>query len=229
MSRSRPFIDPRNGEEIWFDQRARATAAQLELLADIEGIDLDDLLDEDISQRQVLYRLRVVTEGDLIPPEVLARRQERIRLAELDPICRICDSLGWECEGRITRHHYVPRWMMLLLENYQAYAARSKCTVPICVGRHRDLHLRGSENGPKSIIPFLTVDERRFAQKMLDELRHERPHIWELLEGGDENTYEWQLLRDYHLGEFRHGENAFVLESTEDDKVRPASRAIAEG
>jgi hypothetical protein len=118
--------------------------------------------------------------------------------------------------------------MMLLLDNYQAYAARSKCTIPICVGKHRDLHLRGTESGPKSIVPFLTVDERRFAQKMLDELRHERPHIWNLLEGGDENVYEWQLLRDFHLGEFRHGKDAFVLQSLCDVQVGRC-QAIAEG
>lgn len=213
MSRSRPFTDPRSGDQIWFDQRSKATASQLELLVDLEEIDVDDLLDEDLSQRQVLFRLREACDPGLIPAHVMVRRQERARLAALDPICRLCEDE--ECEGRITRHHFIPRWMMLLLDNYEAYAARSRCTIPVCLGRHRDLHTR-DDSRPKSIAPYLTVDERRFAQKMLSELREQRPAVWELLQGGDESTYEWQLIRDFSYGKFRHEEDAFVIESSQD-------------
>jgi hypothetical protein len=56
------------------------------------------------------------------------------------------------------------------LENYQAYSARSRCTIPLCVTCHRDLHSRNNTDD-KSIWRYLTAEERAFAQKMLDELR----------------------------------------------------------
>lgn len=197
MSRSRPYDF--DGTRYWFDVRSRATAAQLELLADVENIDVDDLLDEGLSQKQVLYRLHQCDR--LIPEHVLERRRLRALLMDRTAVCRVCQLNGWTCDGSITRHHFVPRWLMLLLENYDAYAARSICTIPICVGRHRDFHLR--EQGPKSILPYLRAHERLFAQKMLDELHTQRPAVWALIEGGDEYSYEWQLLRDYAYGGFR--------------------------
>jgi hypothetical protein len=205
MSRSRPFDF--DGERHWFDVRSKATAAQLELLADVEGIELDDLLDEGLSQRQVLYRLHQFQ--NLIPEHVLERRRQREFWQSQVLACRVCSMNGEECEGRITRHHFVPRWMMLLLENYEAYAMRSLCTIPVCVGRHRDLHLR--DESPKTIVPYLRLHERQFAQKMLDELKAQRPAIFELLLGGDENSYEYQLVRDHSLGEFVSTHAAYEL------------------
>lgn len=200
MSRARPIGG------LWFDvqrNNEKATAEQLELLAAVENISLDDLLDEGLRQGQVIDRLRAVLNANVIPADVLERRRLAKELAKQQPACRICSTFDWTCEGSITRHHFVPRWMMLNLENYQAYAARSRCTIPICVGRHRDLHLRGDTDTPKSIAQFLMDPERKFAQKLLDELRAQHPVIFDLVAGGDESTYESQLVVDYLHGRFR--------------------------
>jgi hypothetical protein len=207
MSRARPYTH--NGETFWFDQKSRATAAQLELLSDIEGIDLDDLLDEGLGQRQVLLRLRSQEEHHLIPEYVLERRRERQARQGAQVACRICSLDGRRCEGSITRHHFVPRWLMLELESYQAYASRSVCTIPICVGRHRDLHLR--DDRPKSIIPYLRPHERRFAHKLLDALKEEHRAIFDLIMSGDASSYEYQLMRDYTQGLLLKDEQAYEL------------------
>lgn len=191
---------------IWFDvqkNHEKATSEQLELLAAAENIPLDDLLDEGARQGEIIIRLRAALGEGVIPPEILERRRAVKEASKFQPQCRICSSNGWECDGSITRHHFVPRWMMLQLENYVAYAARSKCTIPVCVGRHRDLHLRGDTDTPKSIAQFLTNDERKFAQKMLDELKDQHPAIFDLVAGGDESTYESQLITDHTYGRFR--------------------------
>lgn len=215
MSRARPWVDPLTGEEIWFDQKSPASVRNLELLADYEGVELDDLLDEGLSAKQALFRIRQIADPTLIPQHVLERRRERLAMAGKSPACRICALNGWECEGSITRHHFVPRWLMLMLENYQAYAARSVCTIPICVGRHRDLHYRSPDggDGPKSIVPYLRDHEREFAQKLMDELREQIPHErWDLLTGGDGDSYEGQLVHDYLAGAFASAENAYALD-----------------
>jgi hypothetical protein len=200
MSRTRPYTDPETGEVVWFDNKAPvATVQQLELLADVEGVPVDDLLDAGLGQKQVLTRLHEM-EG-VIPSHVLERRRQR-RLEQLyAPPCRWCGPRGLECEGSSTRHHFVPRWMMLLLENYAAYSARSICTIPICLGRHRDLHQR--DGSPKSIADCLLAREKAFAQKLIDELREQHPAVFELLAGGDGDSYEGQLIADYFAGRFR--------------------------
>lgn len=198
MSRARPIYG------LWFDKKqnhAKATVGQLEALADAEDVPLDDLLDEGLIQAEVLHRLRLA-EGHIPPPEILRKRQEARKKAESRSVCRICDTLGWTCEGPITKHHFVPRWMMLLLDNYQAYSVRAKCTIPVCVGRHRDLHLRGDTQTPKDIVVFLNNEERSFAQKMLNELREQHPKVFDLIAGGDESTYEYYLIEDYLKGYF---------------------------
>jgi hypothetical protein len=211
MSRARPFIDPSDGSVVWFDLKAPARVRELELLADYEGIELDDLLDEGLSSKQTLFRIRQVAHPELIPEHVLERRRERLRLSGKQPACRICATHGWECEGRITRHHFVPRWLMLMLENYQAYAARSACTIPICVGRHRDLHFR-DDRIDRSIVPYLRDHERQFAQKLITELKEQIPEErWDLLTGGDEHSYEGALIKDYLSGNFSSAENAYSL------------------
>jgi hypothetical protein len=216
MSRARPWPHPETGEIIWFDQKAsRASVEQLELLADYEQIEIDDLLDEGLSARQTLVRIRTAATPGIIPEFVLEARRERLKHHGMQPACRICALNGWECEGKITRHHFIPRWMMLTLENYNSYAARSICTIPICIARHRDLHFRSadpSEDGLKTIVPYLRDHERKFAQKLLNELKTERPHVWELIVSGDEHSYEGQLARDYQRGLFASAENAYKLE-----------------
>lgn len=190
---------------LGFDKKAshkKATPEQLETLAAAENVPLDDLLDEGLNQGQVRERLTKIFHANVIPPEVIERRRIAKELAALEPECRICSQLGWECDGRITRHHFIPRWMMLMLENYVAYAARVRCTIPVCVGRHRDLHLRGDTDTPKSIAQFLSDHERAFAAKMLTEFREQHPKVFDLIAGGDESTYEYQLIRDFNLGRF---------------------------
>ena len=212
MSRAKYFNH--NGEDIWFDYKARATVSQLELLADYEGIEIDDLLDEGLSQKQVARRLFEAT-THVVPQNVLERRRERERIAGMSPACRICALNGWECEGRITRHHFVPRWLMLVLENYPAYAARRLCTIPICVGRHRDLHERDCSD--KSIVPYLRKDERKFAHKLLGELQEQHPKIFELISNGDYYAYEYQLVRDFSQGLFVKDDNMYTLDEYQFD------------
>jgi 1,2-phenylacetyl-CoA epoxidase catalytic subunit len=189
---------------LWFDvhrNHEKASAEQLELLAVAEDISLDDLLDEGLSQGEVILRSRQALGEGVIPPEVLERKRIAREFYLHQPNCRICSTLDQDCDDKITRHHFVPRWMMLELENYTAYSSRSKCTIPICIGTHRDLHIRGDESD-KSIAQFMTDDERRFAQKMLDELKDQHPKMFDLLLGGDESSYEYTLIRDYTLGRF---------------------------
>lgn len=197
MSRAKSFNH--NGETIWFDYKNPApTVAQLEALADYTGTPIDDLLDAGLTQKKVAGQLFELQNSDLIPPEVLERRRQRAAEQADAPACRWCHRYGTECEGSITRHHFVPRWMMLMLENYQAYASRSMCTIPICLARHRDLHTR--RDNPKSIVGCLNLQERMLAQKMLDELREQHSATFDLIAGGDEHSYEAQLLRDYLNG-----------------------------
>jgi hypothetical protein len=198
LSRARPIVI--DNETIWFDNKAKATAKQLELLSDLEGIPLDDLLDEGLGQRQVLMRLRIIQDSSVIPAEILERRRQRRLERGLAPRCRICALNGLECEGIITRHHFVPRWLMLEMDNYQLYASRRQCTVPVCLGKHRDLHL--GDDSPKSIAKYLRREEQAYAQKMLDDLFDQHPKIMRLLAGGDYSRYEARLVRDYLKGRF---------------------------
>lgn len=209
----------RNIGGLWFDGRRKnekATASQLQLLAAAEDTTLDDLLDEGLNQKDCAERLRRALGEGVVPPEVLERQRVAREAAARQPICRICDALDTECEGYITRHHFVPRWMMLKLENYQAYAARSKCTIPICVGRHRDLHLDGDTQTPKNIAQFMTDDERAFAQKMLDELFEQiGKSTREWMDTSLTREYDATLIADYHLGAFRNATGVCGIRHTD--------------
>ncbi len=219
MSRARPLAG------IWFDTQQNGKDCKvehLELLAAAENISVDDLLDESLNQGELIKRLRMALGEGVIPPEIL--EQMRIRKAEAasQPSCRICDPFGLKCEGSITRHHFIPRWMMLQLENYQAYAPRRTCTIPICIGRHRDLHARDDRVG-KSIVQYLTDDERAFAQRMLEELEEQHPGTFKLLASGDETTYEGQLIRDYFAGNFRRQNSSSVRAESKTREERAVS------
>jgi hypothetical protein len=218
MSRARPINFP-DGETIWFDQNKngqKASSSQLAWLAAAENTPIDSLLDEGLSQGNVLFRLRAVLEPGTIPLDIIERRRKAREEARRQPACRICTSMGWECDGDITRHHFVPRWMMLELENYTAYAARSKCTIPICIGRHRDLHLDDDRETPKSLAQFMTDDERAFAQKMLEELEWQHPRMFKLIRGGVAGKeYERQLIEDYDADLFSKSQLGESNESLE--------------
>jgi hypothetical protein len=203
MSRARSInLD---GEIFWFDTHKDslpASVEKLELLAAVENIDPDDLLDEGLNQGAVILRLRKSLGQGVIPVEVLERQRARKEAAGQQKICRVHGDTD-KCEGRITRHHFISRWLMKELENYQSYARRDKCTIPICMGFHRDLHMRQA-NG-KSIVEYLNNEERAFAEKMLSEFEEQHPKIIKLLRKGDpEVSYEARLIRDYDEGKFSH-------------------------
>lgn len=202
MSRARSI--EYGDEQHWFDTSANGSAARtrdLELLAAVENLDPDDLLDEGLNQGQVIERLRAGLGQGTIPAKVIERRRLRKLQDERQRECRLCVMDGRACEGKITRHHFVTRWLMKELENYNAYARRDRCTIPICMERHRDLHMRQA-NG-KSISYYLTDEERHFVEKMLTELEEQHPKIMKLIRKGDpEVSYEARLIRDFDEGKF---------------------------
>lgn len=182
---------------MWFDAYDdEATVEQLEVLAEMEDVEIDDLLDERLSTKAVLYRLN--HNSGLIPHEIIAAK--RAASAPHILVCRYHGEDG-ECEGAITRHHFVPRWLMLELPEYINYAPRSYCTIPACVGWHRSLHLRDGESD-KSITPYLTEAECNIADHLIESLKEVRPVLFDLILGGDPSSYEYTLLNDWQEGKF---------------------------
>lgn len=197
MSRARPLTLP-TGEVVWFDQAAnglKATADQLELLVTITGEDLDDVLDGSVTQGELLRRLREALDQGCVPAEVRERQRLFRRMRMLDPECRCCGQ-----PGESTKHHYVNKWIMKELSNYREVGARSKCTIPVCITCHRDLHDRSNEG--VSIVDYLTARERAFANGLIERLRRERPDIFNLLAEGDDSVYEARLIKDWLEGHF---------------------------
>lgn len=196
MSRARPIQI--HDQKIWFDRKrnhVKATADQLEYLAAAEDIDIDDLLDESLIQAEVMDRLRAALGVNKVPKEVEERRELKRKERQELPECRICAGIG-----NSTRHHFVNRWMMKELSNYDIYSHRSKCTIPVCVECHRDLHSR--DYSDKSIIPYLNDHEKMVASSILEDLSRERPRIFLLLVKGNYNVYETRLIYDYLNEEF---------------------------
>lgn len=206
MSRARPIDLPGEIAEelgledsrIWFDTHQngmQASAEQLELLVVVTGLELDDLLDADVTQGALIRHLRAALDQGCIPAEV-AERQRVYREMRLNgPECRQCGV-----PGKSTRHHFVNKWIMKTLSNYREVGARPKCTIPLCIECHRDLHDRSS--GAVSIIPHLTAGERKFASDLIERLRRERPKIFTLLSEGAPETYEARLIHDWIDGLF---------------------------
>lgn len=198
MSRARPIrID---GKEHWFDMKqssAKATAEQLELLATVERLDLDDLLDEHITQGEVIARLRNALGSDSIPYDVLRRRQEWRAQRQSQPECRMCGKLGDS-----TRHHFINRWILRELEGYaKLWSDRGKNCIPLCIECHRDIHMRTGES--VSIAPYLTDDEKKFADSALTALAEQRPKLLILIAKGDDSVYEARLAKDWFEGKFQ--------------------------
>lgn len=200
MSRARDWTHPVTGRVYWFDAYdSEATVEQLEVLAEMEDADIDDLLDERLSTKAVLWRLN--HNSGLIPHDIIEQKRARIQATQVVLVCRKHGDSG-DCEGAITRHHFVPRWLMLELPDYLDYAPRSRCTILACVGWHRFLHLRGNGGQSKSIAAYLNDEEKRLAHRMIATLRQERPKVYSLLAGGDRTSYEWQLIQDWRRGLF---------------------------
>jgi hypothetical protein len=199
MSRARDWTQPHTGRVYWFDSYdSEATVEQLEVLAEMENAEIDDLLDERLSTKAVLWRLN--HNSGLIPHEIIEQKKARDLSMQRPLVCRYHDD-SKDCEGRITRHHFVPRWLMLELPEYVSYAPRSYCTVPACVGWHRSLHLRDGKSN-KSIAPYLTDAEKDIVDHLIESLKEVRPVLFDLILGGDLRSYEYTLLNDWQNGLF---------------------------
>lgn len=192
MSRARPILGK------WFDVNKNgieATDEQLELLATVENVDLDELLDADLTQGEVIARLRLAI-GDTVPESVIRRREALREERKTVPECRICGK-----KGDSTRHHFVNKWILKELATYsQKWADRSRNCIPLCIHCHREVHSRSL--GTHSIVPYLTDKERQFAEEALTTLSEERPKILILLARGDSDVYETRLVRDWIEGKF---------------------------
>lgn len=197
MSRARPIVI--NGKQHWFDMKQssyKATAEQLELLATVEQIDLDDLLDEHITQGDCVARLRAALGENAIPLDVLARRNAWRAERQTQPECRMCGKTGDS-----TKHHFINRWILRELSGYaKKWADRNKNCIPLCIDCHRDIHMRSGES--VSISQYLTATEKEFANAALSALAEERPKLLILIARGDDSVYEARLVKDWIEGEF---------------------------
>src|SRR5689334_16595627 len=121
-----------NGEVIWFNTsngHKQATDKQLELLAIVEEADLEDLLESAITQADVLRRLQNAFGTNVIPHEVLLRRQKWREQRSTAPSCRICKK-----EGDSTRHHFVNKWILKELDQYETkWSKRTENCIPVCI------------------------------------------------------------------------------------------------
>jgi|ERR1035437_3447746 hypothetical protein len=182
----------------WFDVNKNAHKAnveQVKLLASVLDISIDDLLDEQLSQGEVISILRDKLGENKVPPEIEERRQRDRATRQQEPECRICKR-----KGDSTKHHFVNRWILSELSNYKEIASRSLCTIPVCVRCHRDLHAR--DNGRKSIVKYLRPHEKFFVEQAIERLRKEHLKIFELLKNGDGSVYEACLVQDWLAGKF---------------------------
>lgn len=196
MSRARPIRA--NGQELWVDMKAQsqeATEEQLELLATVENLDLDELFDEALTQGEVVKRLRDAL-GDSVPESVRVRKEKLKEERQRIPECRICGK-----KGDSTKHHFINRWILRELDHYALrWADKTKCTIPVCIHCHRNLHSR--THGSHSIVEYLDSREKAFAESALKALSEERPKILILLARGDTDVYETKLVRDWIEGKF---------------------------
>lgn len=193
-----------NGEILWFNTdhaQRKATDKQLELLSVVENVDLEDLLESSITQADVLRRLQESFGTNVVPHDILLKRQKWREQRSAAPNCRLCEKVGDS-----TRHHFVNRWILRELDQYETkWANRSENCIPVCIDCHRDLHTR---NGPAhSIVPVLTEREKAFANRALTALSEERPRLLILLGKGDSEVYESRLVKDWFEGLFDSAED----------------------
>lgn len=197
MSRARPITI--NGETHWFDtdkNHRKATDKQLELLSTVEQVELEDLLESNITQGETLNRLREALGQNPIPMEILARRQAFRKERATQPPCRMCGKLGDS-----TKHHFVNKWILKELESYERkWSNRKENCIPLCINCHRNLHYR--YNGPVSIAEYLTDSEKAYADRALTALAEERPKLLILIAKGDDSVYEARLIKDWFEGKF---------------------------
>src|ERR1039458_8887252 len=99
----------------WFDVNKnahKASVEQVKLLASVQDISIDDMLDEQLSQGEVIVILRKELGEDRVPPEIEERRNRDRASRQKAPKCRICKK-----EGDSTKHHFVNRWILSELSN----------------------------------------------------------------------------------------------------------------
>lgn len=198
MSRYRPITTPYG--DFGIDRKRDGHPAkheQLEILAALLNVDMDDLFDGGhLTQGEVVSRVREI-QGQ-VPPRQVIERQAMARLErQLAPACRICKR-----EGDSTRHHFVNKWILKELAYYeQKWSSRTTNCIPVCVDCHRQLHDR--DNGVQSIADRLTDEEKEYAEAALSALAEERPKLLILIARGDDNVYESRLVKDWIAGAFR--------------------------
>jgi hypothetical protein len=188
-----------NDQTLWFDMKLahlKATDKQIELLATIEDLEMDDLLESNVTQGDVLKRLREALGQAPIPPDVLLKRQKWRRERQTQPPCRLCHKIGDS-----TRHHFVNKWILKELSGYgREWSNRQENCIPLCIDCHRDLHDR---SGPsKSIAHVLTAREKDFANRAIERLSEERPKLLILIAKGSDTVYEARLIKDWFEGLF---------------------------
>jgi hypothetical protein len=213
MSRVRDIRMP-DGTVVWFDTTRngeKATEEQLELLATTldeasQEVELDDVLDisswynEELTQGEVILRLREALGQGSVPTEIVAKRQKWREDRRKQPACRICGK-----EGDSTKHHFINKWILKELSGYAAkWADRTKNCIPLCIECHRDIHSRVS--GAHPIAPYLTDKERAFAQAAIQALADEHPRLFILIGKGADSVYEARLIKDWIEGAFKPDE-----------------------
>lgn len=206
MSRARDIIV--GDEQYWFDTRLdgeKASIEQLELLALVENEDIDDLLDGHVSQKDVINRLRDALGQNSIPDEIKLRRARWKEARRVAPECRIHGE-----QGDSTKHHFVNKWILRELEDYgRLWADRTENTIPVCLKCHRELHER---TGPaKSIVEFLTQEERDFTYRALKAFTEQKPRVAWLITLGDDSVYEARLMKDFVIGLFNPTEERIII------------------
>lgn len=206
----------------WWDvsrNGQKASGDQLELLASVEDVEIDDILDSSLTQGDVVTRLRSALGLGAIPAAIVARREERRKERQTKPKCRICDAVG-----NSTAHHFVNKWIMKELSNYVEVAPRRLCTIPVCIECHRDLHFRGGL--ARSIVPHLTDDEKAFANALIERLRKEKPKLFDLLSDGEDSVYEARLIKDWIAGKFDKSYPAIAVDFGR-EPGEPATEQVA--
>lgn len=205
MSRARSVLI--NDERFWFDvnqNHRKATDEQLELLTMLEDVDFDELLESNITQGDVITRLRSALGTNAIPEDVILRRDKWRADRQVQPECRLCGKVGDS-----TKHHFVPKWILRELSGYSSkWSNRRDNCIPACIDCHRDLHDRNGS--AKSIVGLLTDKEKEFADRALTALSEERPKLMLLIARGDDAVYEARLAKDWIEGFFSSAASATV-------------------
>lgn len=206
MSRARDIWV--GGEQVWFDTKLdgeKARLDHLELLALVEEIDIDDLLDGHITQKEVMFRLRKTLGQHSIPEDIRERRRAWKEARRVAPKCRICDA-----EGDSTKHHFVNKWILKELRDYaRLWSDRSENTIPVCLKCHRNLHER---TGPaKSIVEYLTTEEKEFAWRALKAFTEQKASTAWLIALGDDSVYEARMMKDFVIGLFNPTDERIIV------------------